>query len=386
MAKLLFLSAPFSGHTNPTLPLVAELVKRGHNVSCISAPVWKDRIESTGAKFIQYKDYPDNLSQIQELRRCFQAAYNTAMSLKERYDLLIYDSFLYPGKEVAGRLGIPCIRQMFTPAWNEQAIKEGRKDLKSWMLSCKAMLTYRIIDKLAVSREAARQMDIRGKHLVSSILNDIAELNIVYVTEAFQPYRDLFDEKFVFTVPGIENTRKVEMKIPYEKMKSPILYISMGSMISSKRFLTKCIKAFSNKDITVIISTGKVKPEELATLPNNIYAYSFVPQLDVLQHAGLFFTHGGMNSINEAMYYGVPMLVMPITSDQPINAQRVEDLKIGKSISKFCSAKTMYKKTMEVLNDTSIKTNTLAMQKKVHTDIGVSGVANYIERMLHKYM
>lgn len=129
MAKLLVISAPFAGHTNPTLPLVTELVKRGHNVSCISAPKWKDRIELVGAKFIPYNDYPDNLSQIQELRRCFQAIYNTAMSLKEPYDIIIYDSFFYPGKEVAERLGIPCIRQMFTPAWNKEAIKKGRKCL-----------------------------------------------------------------------------------------------------------------------------------------------------------------------------------------------------------------------------------------------------------------
>lgn len=386
MAKFLVISAPFSGHTNPTLPLVAELVKRGHNVSCISAPKWKNRIELAGAEFIQYNDYPDNLSQIQELRRFFQAAYNTVMSLKERYDILIYDSFFYPGKEVAERLGIPYVRQMFTPAWNKEAIKKGRKDFKSWMLSWKAMMTYRIIDKLAVSREAARQMDIRGKHLVSSVINDTAELNIVYVTETFQPCREIFDDRYIFTVPGIENTRKVDIEIPYEKMIRPIIYISLGSMISSKRFLMKCIKAFDNKNVNVVISTGKVKPEELGRLPNNIYAYSFVPQLNVLQNVDLFFTHGGMNSINEAMYYGVPMLVMPITSDQPINAQRVIELQIGKSIKKFCSAKTIYKKAMEVLNDASIKANAEAIQKKVRTDIGVYGAADNIERILHKYI
>lgn len=113
MARILVISAPFSGHTNPTLPLVAELVRRGNDVGFVNAPKWKIKIEKLGAKFIPYLDYPENLSQAQELKRCFQAAYNTALSLREHYDILIYDSFLYMGKSLADKLGIPCIRHNF---------------------------------------------------------------------------------------------------------------------------------------------------------------------------------------------------------------------------------------------------------------------------------
>lgn len=70
-------------------------------------------------------------------------------------------------------------------------------------------------------------------------MDDTAELNIVYVTESFQAYRDTFDERFVFTISGIENTCKIDIDIPYEKMKAPIIYISLGSMIRNKSFLKK---------------------------------------------------------------------------------------------------------------------------------------------------
>jgi len=52
MAKFLFISAPFSGHTNPTLPLVAEIVRRRHDVAFINAPKWQNKIENIGAEFI----------------------------------------------------------------------------------------------------------------------------------------------------------------------------------------------------------------------------------------------------------------------------------------------------------------------------------------------
>lgn len=385
MARILVISAPFSGHTNPTLPLVAELVRRGHDVGFINAPKWKIKIEKLGAKFIPYLDYPENLSQTQELKRCFQASYNTALSLKEHYDILIYDSFIYIGKSLADKLRIPCIRNIFQQVWNNKAIEESRKDAKLRKLSNKAMMTYRILDKFVLSKKAKIQMDIQSKNLISAVLGDIAELNIVYVTESFQPYRDTFDERFIFTIPGIENTLITDIEIPYKKMKLPIIYISLGSMIRSKTFFKKCVKAFSNKDITVILSCGGLKPEKLGNLPDNIYAYPFVPQLEVLQHVDLFFTHGGMNSVNEAMFYGVPMLVRPVINDQPVNAFQVEEVKIGKQVTRHCSAKNIYKKAMDVLNDASIKTNAAEFKKKVRADIGVSGVADKIEKLLHKY-
>ncbi len=387
MSRVLVISAPFSGHVNPTLPLVAELVSRGHNVCFINAQKWKNKIEDVGAKFIPYSDFLENLSQLQELKRCFLGAYNAALSLQEHYDLLIYDSFLYHGKSIADKLGIPCIRLMLTPPWNDKAIKESKKDPERRKLFNKAMREYGILDKFALSKKAKIQMGIKNKDLISAVLYDTAELNIVYVAEAFQPFRDTFDERFIFSIPEIENTRKIDINIPYGEMKAPIIYISLGSMIRSKTFFKKCIKAFGNREMTIILSCGGMQPEKLGNLPDNIYAYPFVPQLEVLQHVDLFFTHGGMNSVNEAIFYGVPMLVKPIINDQPINAFRVEELQIGKQVTDLtclCSAKKIYMKTMDVLNDPSIKTNSKEFMNKARADIGVSGVADKVEKILQK--
>ena len=80
--------------------------------------------------------------------------------------------------------------------------------------------------------------------------------------------------------------------------------------------MQKCIKAFGNKELSVILNTGR-GTGDTGNIPSNIWTYSYVPQLEVLQHTDLFITHGGMNSVNEAMYYGVPMLVMPVINDAP---------------------------------------------------------------------
>src|SRR5690554_3959774 len=61
MAKILMVNLPYSGHTNPTLSLAKRLVERGHQVTYINAPEWKERIEATGAAFVAYLDYPAGL-------------------------------------------------------------------------------------------------------------------------------------------------------------------------------------------------------------------------------------------------------------------------------------------------------------------------------------
>ncbi len=47
-------------------------------------------------------------------------------------------------------------------------------------------------------------------------------------------------------------------------------------------------------------------------VPSNFKLYNYAPQLDILQDTDLFITHGGMNSSSEILYFGVPMLVIPV--------------------------------------------------------------------------
>jgi UDP:flavonoid glycosyltransferase YjiC (YdhE family) len=56
MATLLFFSQPYQGHTNPTLPLVTELIRRGEKVIHYSLEHFQAAIEQTGAMFRSYGD------------------------------------------------------------------------------------------------------------------------------------------------------------------------------------------------------------------------------------------------------------------------------------------------------------------------------------------
>ena len=57
MSKIVFFCIPAHGHTNPTLGVVEELVKRGHEVWYYSYNNFRDKIEAKGAKFVSCDDY-----------------------------------------------------------------------------------------------------------------------------------------------------------------------------------------------------------------------------------------------------------------------------------------------------------------------------------------
>merc|ERR1711959_555400 len=85
-------------------------------------------------------------------------------------------------------------------------------------------------------------------------------------------------------------------------------------------------------DVLFIASIGKQEDAlegEGLQVPSNFIIRQQIPQLKVLQHADVFITHGGWNSLQESLQYGVPMLVLPGFGDQPLNARKVSETGAG---------------------------------------------------------
>lgn len=116
-----------------------------------------------------------------------------------------------------------------------------------------------------------------------------------------------------------------------ENPEQPVIYCSFGSVAYAhtrpiSRFLEKLVRvAVKKKYLLIITSPIKTVRDHFKSLPPNVFMMRVAPQLTVLSKAHVFITHGGINSIKEAIGAGVPMLIFPVFkhADQQGNAARV---------------------------------------------------------------
>lgn len=375
MAKILFVNVPYTGHVNPTLGMVKALLKLGNTVSYINAPEWREKIEGLGAEFVEYINYPSKLSNIEKDHRIQMAAYTTALTIAKTFDLIIYEMMFYLGNTLAKQVNVPVIRIFTMIAYNDIVLKNIVFKSTSWFY-----FRYKTARKI-YSNITVKNIMMQEKDVWYEIARNAPDCNIVCTTREFQPYQNTFDTRYCFVGTVIdEGGSKVE-NIDFHEFKNPIVYFSMGTILKKKGFVKKCIRAFKGRKVDVIISLGQsFDLSKMRVEADNIHFFQYVDQLEVLEHAGAFITHGGMNSINEAIYCEVPMVVIPMCTDAYANAGRVQKLHIGIRMNKhFVTTGRLRRTTMKVLLDGQMKKSLHRLNKKSEQAGGVLKAVEIIQ-------
>jgi MGT family glycosyltransferase len=108
----------------------------------------------------------------------------------------------------------------------------------------------------------------------------------------------------------------------------PLIYLSLGSLGSADiGLMRKLIAELADTPYRVIVSMGP-QAAELELAPNMAGA-EFLPQTKILPEVDLVITHGGNNTVTESLYFGKPMVVLPLFWDQHDNAQRLDETGYG---------------------------------------------------------
>ena len=155
---------------------------------------------------------------------------------------------------------------------------------------------------------------------------------------------------------------------------------------NSAGFFRRCVEAFRGTGVRVVMSIGNsARPGCLGTLPPTITVRRNVPQLEVLSRASLFVTHGGMNSVNEALYYGVPMVVVPMGNDQPTVARRVAELGLGEALdARSATPAALRGAALRVMSDQGCRARLAEFQRETRAAGGNAEVARLIiDRLSH---
>ena len=385
MSKIVFFCIPAHGHTNPTLGVVRELVARGHEVLYYSYNSFKDKIESAGATFVscdvfdaeQHIDPKDAKRVGSDLAFSTRLLVDTTLALDDMVcaemerlqpDCIVADSMAVWGKAVALKLGIPFVSSTTTFAFNRHSAQIMKQSI--------GQLFGMLFSMPKINKDIKRLQD-KGypvKSVLDIIQNDENTHTVVYTSPQFQPCADTFNEKYAFVGPSIRPVTEEVIKT-----KEKLIYISMGTVVNDMASLyRKCIKAFSDTDYQVIMSIGDmVDVNELGEIPANISVYSHVDQIAVLAKADAFLSHCGMNSVNESLYYGVPLVMYPQTSEQGGVANRVTQVGAGLMLEKT-TPEAIREAVEKVLNDTSYRNGAATISEGFKNCSGAKGAADKI--------
>lgn len=356
--RFLFVNLPYSGHINPTIPLVKRLVDAGHTVDYILDPSFKEIVEKAGATLIPYDDYDSDWTDIHRYMKAFEQAYSTAKRLSEDHDCLVYEAYFVFGYKLSKELCLPTIRLFSTFALNKSSLEDIKKTGGPHLtfMNSKNPL-YNLFVKYYENNK-----DMMLTHdFFDEMAEGVQEMNIVYTSREFQPQSENFpDDRFTFVGPSIEDNHSDDMpSVPLDHMASPIIYVAMGSLLPRfvKKVYQNCIDAFSGKEVSLILSVGnELEEKDFTNLSENIYLYSKVPQIDVLSRSDLFITHGGMNSANEGLNCGVPMIVHSFVNDEPLIASQLVDLNVAEQLDlKKSTPEDIYRKATALMKNIQIK-------------------------------
>jgi MGT family glycosyltransferase len=162
----------------------------------------------------------------------------------------------------------------------------------------------------------------------------------------------------------------------------PVVYLSLGSLASGDvELMQGLIDSLADAPWRVIVSKGP-QHEEL-TLADNMVGEEFLPQTSILPQVDAVITHGGNNTVTECLYFGKPMVVLPVFWDQYDNAQRMAETGLGIRLDTYGHDPAELPAAVErLLGDAALRSRLAAISQRLQASPGTERAADRIEELV----
>lgn len=333
MKKISFLILPEKGHINPYIGPAQALQELGHKVSIASIGDISAQIEKAGLKFdrtllstkeptqpMRGKDLVELVSDKLAMKTWIKALLldisqedvnkHITWIKTQKPDVLVVDPLAYAAVIAAEATNTPWVSM--SNSLNPILEPDVKSDLLETLGEIEAQRSN--LFKNFDVEVGFNGCDALSKHLT-----------IAFCTSEFVGERD-------HTVHMVGPSLPLHLRGDEENFKTktdrPIIYASFGSQIFYwPEIFEKLIRAVKNEEWHLKLSVGDL----IDTLPQeeHVTLYRYAPQLDILPKASVFITHGGANSVMEALRAKTKLWVSPMCNDQFHQAHYVSKSCLG---------------------------------------------------------
>ena len=323
MATIAIVNIALHGHLGPGLRLAATLAGLGHRVIVWAPEDRRVQAQSLGCELVAHR--PSSLGtpwrDVSELAvrqgrattECLPALLDGLLA--KGVDIVVHDVQAPWGRVAADYLGLPrIVSNPLYPLWARSPDSERTTAVSS-------QVSGRVAESILA--HAAERRSVLARYGID--LGDSAETavstgewTISYTTAAVLGVASRAAD-WCMAGPLMSRRRGVV------KTGRPLVYAALGTASpGADAAFAVIIEALGELDVDALLSTGGMcTPEALGPLPANVSAHRFVDSCEILARAAVHVTHGGGSSVHESLVAGVPMVCLPLGSDQRDWARRV---------------------------------------------------------------
>lgn len=400
MNSILIFSFPYFGHTNSLINIAKVLSKAlVYNIYVEISDEYLYMIENTKIKclkerFSKYRDFTvesTNMN-LESLFIYADGILNCTREYLKDLDfykslhpvLIIYDGYAIWGREIANKLNIPCIANLTTQIFSREIFYNNIN-----------RFLYGYIEEGMSKKSIMREIGMYEKILSKKYDNEdfkfcdclcaLGTKNFLYYYEEMSCFSSSIDDSCVLLGPYIFRN-----SLTIEKTKK-IIYVSFGTILKLKELVINCVNAYKDMGYQIYVAAGEYEEElkEIYKQYSNIIISKCQPQINILEVADLFISHGGQNSVMESVFLGTPILSIPQANDAFILADYIENNGIGKVLlNENATREAILEAGICLMNDEEIKANLKKISavvkqkkdKKTTKELVVNTVKKLIER------
>ncbi|MFI8091867.1 macrolide family glycosyltransferase [Streptomyces sp. NPDC086080] len=388
---------PAYAHIAPAVPMLAELVRRGHRVSCLVPERFGDLVRGAGAEPVVYPStFPwasgPSGSALENILDFFEEAIApldraVARFAGDRPDLLAHDLAACEAARLLARAWDVPVLQLCPTMASGPGFSMGERQSRE-----ATGPPPEPIDPAdpAITSFVGRKAELLARHGLDGVPADGPGPehgpNVVFLPKAFQIAPETFDDRFAFIGPCLDDTPAPDDWRPPEGRR--VLLLSLGSSHTPDQadFLRGCVSALADSPWHVVVTLGhRVTAAELGPLPGNVEVHQWLRHPEVLRHAAAFVTHAGMGSVMESLFHGVPMVLVPYHIDQRVIARRAAELDLGRVLLREAAGADALRAAVdEVTGSPRVAAAVAGMRRQVIEAGGAPRGADVVEALMRR--
>lgn len=313
--KILFTVHPGAGHLHPMAPLARVLGGRGHDVRVAASPAFATSVSDAGLVHA-----PAGIPWLESDADAHLPGFTEADPLTGLATLF---------GEPSARLAADVLAA--AAEWEPDLVVRDNTELGGWVAAHVLhipLVAFGVIERLPLPAMAAFAPQLDSLRAAYPELAD---------ADAASTFGDLYLEP---TPPALLSSELAAGQLLMRPAAQgsdggrapawlaqlggrPVVYLTLGTVFHRKRaLLTVLLEALATEDVDVVLTYGS--QDAPSGLPSNVHAASYIPQDLVLPLCSAVLCHAGRGSVIGALAHGVPLVLAPISADQPVTAAACE--------------------------------------------------------------